>query len=75
MRTNAGELPDRRTRRSTVMSPLSLASTVVALTFALAVNMAYAQSPGTQTKRADAARPADGRPGLAITITARRRLW
>lgn len=45
MHTNPGELPDRRTRRSTVMSPLSLASTVAALAFALAVNMAYAQSP------------------------------
>jgi effector-binding domain-containing protein len=46
MHANAGESPDRRTRRSTVMSPLSLASTVAALAFALAVNMAYAQSPG-----------------------------
>ena len=45
MHTNPGESPDRRTRRSTVMSPLSLASTVAALAFALAVSMAYAQSP------------------------------
>jgi effector-binding domain-containing protein len=45
MHTNPGESPDRRTRRSTVMSPLSLASTVAALAFALTVNMAYAQSP------------------------------
>jgi effector-binding domain-containing protein len=45
MRSNAGESPDRRKRRRTVMSPLHLAATVIALAFAIAMNTAAAQSP------------------------------
>jgi len=45
MRNYAGESPDRRKRRRTVMSPFRLASGVIAMAFALAVNVAAAQSP------------------------------
>ncbi len=45
MRSNAGESPDRRTRRRTVMSPLHLAAAVIALAFAMAMNTAAAQAP------------------------------
>lgn len=45
MRSNAGESPDRRKRPRTVMSPLRLAPTVIALLFALVIDTAAAQSP------------------------------
>jgi effector-binding domain-containing protein len=45
MRKYAGESPDRRKRRRTVMSPFRLASGAIAIAFALAVNMAAAQGP------------------------------
>jgi effector-binding domain-containing protein len=45
MRNYAGESPDRRKRRRTVMSPFRLASGAIAVVFALAVNVAAAQSP------------------------------
>jgi effector-binding domain-containing protein len=45
MRNYAGESPDRRNRRRTVMSPFRLASGVIAAAFALTVNLALAQSP------------------------------
>jgi effector-binding domain-containing protein len=54
MHNNAGESPDRRKRRRTVMSPFRLASGVIAAAFALAVNAAAAQSP--------APRPGGGDP-------------
>ena len=60
MHTNASETPDRRSRRSTVMSPLSLASTVAALAFALAANMAYAQSPGPKPSEPVPVAPMEG---------------
>src|SRR5258707_14262428 len=45
MRCNAGESPDRRKRRRTVMSPLHLAAAVIALAFAMAMNTGAAQAP------------------------------
>ncbi len=45
MRSNAGESPDRRNRRRTVMSPLQVAAAVIALAFAIAMYPAAAQSP------------------------------
>ena len=45
MRNYAGESPDRRNRRRTVMSPLQVAATVIALAVAVAMDMAAAQSP------------------------------
>jgi effector-binding domain-containing protein len=45
MRNYAGESPDRRNRRRTVMSPFRLASGVIAAALALTVNVAVAQSP------------------------------
>ncbi len=45
MRNYAGELPDRRNRRRTVMSPFRLAAGAIAVAFALALNAAAAQSP------------------------------
>lgn len=45
MRCYAGESPDRRNRRRTVMSPLQVAATVIALAVAVAMDMAAAQSP------------------------------
>ena len=43
MRTDAGESPDRRNRRRTVMSPYKLVPTIFALTLALAVSPTAAQ--------------------------------
>jgi hypothetical protein len=55
MCTNAGELPDRRKRRSTVMSPFQSVVTIAALVAALAANTAAAQNA---PPRPDANEPA-----------------
>jgi len=54
MCNNAGESPERRNRRRTVMSPSRLASAAIALAFALTIDMAAAQSP--------APKPSTGEP-------------
>jgi effector-binding domain-containing protein len=46
MRKYAGESPDRRKRRRTVMSPFKLTTAAVALAFALTISVAGAQKPG-----------------------------
>jgi effector-binding domain-containing protein len=63
MRKYAGESPDRRKRRRTVMSPFRLASGVVAVAFALAVNVAAAQNP---TPKSELASPSPLQPGDAF---------
>jgi effector-binding domain-containing protein len=55
MCTNAGELPDRRKRRSTVMSPFQSVVTIAAMVAALAANTAAAQNA---PPRPDANEPA-----------------
>ena len=66
MRNYAGELPDRRKRRRTVMSPFRLASGVIAVALALAVNVAAAQSPAPKPGASDPMPPpAPPKSGLA----------
>jgi effector-binding domain-containing protein len=74
MRNYAGESPDRRKRRRTVMSPFRLASGAIAVAFALAVNAAAAQSPAPKPSASDpmpppksgAASPSPLQPGDAF---------
>ena len=74
MRNYAGESPDRRKRRRTVMSPFRLASGVIAAAFALAVSAAAAQSPAPKPGASDpmpppksgAASPSPLQPGDAF---------
>ena len=53
MQKYAGESPDRRNRRRTVMSPFRLASGVIAAAFALAVSAAAAQNPAPKPGASD----------------------
>ena len=70
MRNYAGELPDRRKRRRTVMSPFRLASGVIAVAFALAVNVAAAQSPAPKPGASDPMPPpAPPKSGLGFPLT------
>ncbi len=52
MRNNAGESPDRRNRRRTVMSPFKLVAAIITSAFVLAAGPAATQNP-----------PAPGKPG------------
>jgi effector-binding domain-containing protein len=65
MCNNAGESPDRRRRRRTVMSPLKLASIVFASALALAVNLAAAQSPAPKPSANEPMPPAPPAAGPA----------
>jgi len=60
MRKYAGESPDRRKRRRTVMSPLRLATAAVALAFALTIDVAAAQKPGASQPMPPPAPPITG---------------
>jgi len=62
MCSNAGESPDRRKRRRTVMSPLKFAPTVVALLFALAIDTAAAQGVGPKSGASEPRSPASSGP-------------
>ena len=75
MRNYAGELPDRRNRRRTVMSPFRLASGVIAAAFALTVSVAVAQTPAPKPSdpmpppappRSGSASPSPLQPGDAF---------
>jgi effector-binding domain-containing protein len=50
MRTNAGESPDRRNRRRTVMSPFNIVVAIVTSAFVLAAGPAAAQTPPASGK-------------------------
>jgi effector-binding domain-containing protein len=58
MCTNAGESPDRRKRRRTVMSPYQRVSTIAALAVALTANLAAAQNAAPQPGASEPAAPA-----------------
>src|SRR6185437_13085663 len=58
MCTNAGESPDRRKRRRTVMSPFQRVATIAALAVAFTANVAAAQNAAPQPGASEPAAPA-----------------